>query len=75
MPRRLKDEDTPQIDKVKLLAAISEGVRRANCALGNSLFVETIEYVAADSPNYSAYTELAEMIIRSATLADICLEM
>jgi hypothetical protein len=70
VPRGLQDEGTSQIDEAKLLAAVSEAVVRGSRALGLPLFVDRVEYVPTDTPDYSAYTELADAIVHSA-VADL----
>lgn len=64
--RTLRDNGASQINEEQLLAAVSEGVSIANRELGASLFVERIEYVPTDTPEYNTYQELAKAIILSA---------
>ncbi|MES2789002.1 MAG: hypothetical protein V4719_05230 [Planctomycetota bacterium] len=64
--RTLRDDGASQINEEQLLAAVSEGVSVANRELGASLFVERIEYVPTDTPEYNTYQELAKAIILSA---------
>jgi len=65
--RQLRDDDPPLIDEMLLLSAVFEGVFKGNSASGRSLFVEYLEYVQSDTPDYEAYVELATAIVQSAS--------
>lgn len=64
--KRLANNEVVQIDEEKLRSAVSEGALIANRQLHTSIFIERIEYVPTDTPDYSAYIELAQLIVRSA---------
>lgn len=55
-----------EIDEAKLVTAVSEGVSIAKRELQIALFVEQIEYVPTDTPDYEAYFDLAKAIVCSA---------
>ena len=61
--RRMPGDGTCEIDEARLMSAVSEGVSRANRELRSPLFVEQIEYVPTDTPDYGAYIELAKSIV------------
>ena len=66
--RSVKGDESKQIDESRLLLAVSEGVSEGNRESGQNLFVECIEYVSSDTPDYKAYTELAKAIVRFAAV-------
>ncbi len=59
LARSLMAGETRQVDEAKLLASVSESIAQAQCELDCHLFVEYIEYVISDTPEYIAYAELA----------------
>lgn len=58
------------IDESKLVEAVLEGVERANRLCGTTCHVVEITYVEDDSPRYSEYSILAEVIIRRVASGD-----
>jgi len=58
---------TCEIDEARLMVAVSEGVAMANRELQRPLFVEQIEYVPTDTPDFEVYIELAKAIVCSAS--------
>ncbi len=66
-PLIIREDTLFTIDEVKLMAAVSEGVRDGNRHSGRTLFIDYLEYVPTDTPDYKAYTELAKTIIQSAS--------
>lgn len=65
--RRMPGDGVCEIDEARLVSAVSEGVSVANRELPTPLFVEQIEYVPTDTPDYGAYIELAKSIVCSAS--------
>jgi len=65
--RTMPGDGVCQIDQMRLLVAVSEGVAMANSEALKPLFVEQIEYVSSDTPDYEAYSELAKAIVCSAS--------
>ncbi len=61
--RSVKGDESFQIDESKLVFAVSEGLSEANRTSGRPLYIDCIEYVPSDTPDYNAYTDLAKTII------------
>jgi len=65
--RTMPGDGVCEIDQIRLLEAVSEGVAMANSKTLKQLFVEQVEYVSSDTPDYEAYSELAKVIMCSAS--------
>ena len=65
--RTVKGDESRQIDESKLLLGVSEGLSQGNRESGGLLYIECIEYVPSDTPDYKAYIELAKTIVQSAS--------
>lgn len=61
------EKESCVVEELKLLAAVSEGVQEGNRDTRQSLFVECLEYVPTDTPDYKVYKELARTIIQTAS--------
>ena len=69
--RRVRGEDGPAtIHEEKLLAAVAEGIAEVNRSHGASFHVNSVEYVATDTPDYATYAALAKAIGLAAQTGD-----
>lgn len=65
--RRRLNGESDMIDESKMIAAITFGIEDANRLLNTPLFAHSIEYVPSDTPDYSAYSQLAHAIVEVAS--------
>lgn len=66
--RGLENEGKRQIDEARLVASVSEGVSSMMQEYNRSIFIDTIEYVASDSPDYAFYAEASRAIFDAAVM-------
>jgi hypothetical protein len=67
---RLIGTDAPTlINEAELLAAVHSGTEAAYDGAQQRIYIEHIEYVSSDTPDYSVYYEMAEAIMRAAILS------
>ena len=66
LPHKLNNEPSV-IDETKMVVAVAAGIDDANRSINTPLYAQAIEYVPSDTPDYSAYSQLAKAIVEAAS--------
>jgi len=64
---RTLNNETAVIDERQLVAAVVAGIEEANHSTEAPLHAPSIQYVSSDTPDYSAYSQLAKAIALKAS--------